>query len=54
MDKAVYDRGMAMRRKVLGDDYVDRAIANTDDFNRQFQEQVTEFARGARCGATTL
>jgi hypothetical protein len=24
MDKALYDRGMAMRRKVLGDEYVDR------------------------------
>ena len=36
MDKAIYDRGMAMRRKVLGDDYVDRAIANTTDFDRQF------------------
>ncbi len=47
MDKALYERGMAMRRKVLGDDYVDRAIANTDDFNRQFQEQLTEYAWGA-------
>ena len=27
---------MAMRRKVLGDEYVDRAGANTDDFNRKF------------------
>ena len=25
MDKALYDKGMAMRRKVLGDEYVDRA-----------------------------
>ena len=38
MDKAMYDRGMAMRRKVLGDEYVDRAVANTDDFNRKFQD----------------
>ncbi len=47
MDKAIYDRGMAMRRKVLGDDYVDRSIANIDDFNRQFQEHLTEYAWGA-------
>jgi 4-carboxymuconolactone decarboxylase len=47
MDKALHDRGMAMRRKVLGDTYVDRAIANTDDFSRKFQEQLTEFAWGA-------
>ena len=51
MDKALYDRGMAMRRKVLGDEYVDRAVANTDDFNRKFQDLLNEFA-GARCGPT--
>jgi len=27
MDKALYDKGMVMRRKVLGDEYVDRAVA---------------------------
>ncbi|HEX5509767.1 MAG TPA: carboxymuconolactone decarboxylase family protein [Pseudolabrys sp.] len=46
MDKARYDRGMAMRRKVLGDDYVDRNINDTDDFNREFQRLLTEFAWG--------
>ena len=54
MDKAIYDRGMAMRRKVLGDEYVDRAIANTDDFNRQFQEHLTEYAWGAVWGDEAL
>ena len=54
MDKAIYDRGMAMRRKVLGDDYVDRAVANIDDFNRQFQEQLTEYAWGAVWGDDAL
>jgi 4-carboxymuconolactone decarboxylase len=47
MDKALYDRGMAMRRKVLGDEYVDRAVANTDDFNRKFQDLLNEFCWGA-------
>ena len=46
MDKALYDRGMAMRRKVLGDEYVDRAVANTDDFNRKFQDLLNEFCWG--------
>ena len=46
-DKATYDKGMVMRRKVLGDEYVDRAVANTDDFNRQFQDMLNEFAWGA-------
>jgi 4-carboxymuconolactone decarboxylase len=47
MDKAIYDRGMAMRRKVLGDEYVDRAAANTTDFDRQFQDHLNEHAWGA-------
>jgi len=51
MDKALYDRGMTMRRRVLGDEYVDRAVANTDDFNRQFQELLTTY--WVRCGAMT-
>ena len=46
MDKALYDKGMAMRRKVLGDEYVDRAVANTDDFNRKFQDMLNEFCWG--------
>src|SRR5215471_9124157 len=46
MDKALYDRGMAMRRKVLGDEYVDRAVANTHDFNRKFQDMLNEFCWG--------
>jgi alkylhydroperoxidase/carboxymuconolactone decarboxylase family protein YurZ len=50
MDKALYDRGMTMRRKVLGDEYVDRAVANTDDFNRQFQELLTTYCWGAVWG----
>lgn len=54
MDKAIYDRGMAMRRQVLGNDYVDRVIANTTEFDRQFQEQLTEHAWGAVWGDTAL
>jgi len=54
MDKERYDRGMVMRRKVLGDDYVDRAVANTDDFNRDFQRLVTEYCWGETWGDATL
>ncbi len=42
-----YDRGMAVRREVLGDDYVERADAAVTEFNRDFQTLVTEFAWGA-------
>ena len=54
MDKARYDRGMTMRRKVLGDEYVDRAINNVDDFNREFQRLLTEYCWGEVWGDDTL
>jgi 4-carboxymuconolactone decarboxylase len=54
MDQARYDRGMAMRRKVLGDEYVDRAVSNIDDFNRDFQGLLTEYCWGAVWGDDAL
>jgi 4-carboxymuconolactone decarboxylase len=41
-----YDRGLAVRREVLGDSYVDQAAARTTDLTRDFQTLVTEFAWG--------
>ncbi|GAA4723863.1 3-oxoadipate enol-lactonase [Nocardioides endophyticus] len=38
--------GMAVRREVLGDAHVDRAIAGTTDFTRDFQELITAYAWG--------
>jgi 3-oxoadipate enol-lactonase/4-carboxymuconolactone decarboxylase len=40
------DAGIAVRRSVLGDAHVDRAIANTTDFTREFQELITHYAWG--------
>jgi 4-carboxymuconolactone decarboxylase len=37
-----YDKGMAKRREVLGDDHVDRTIANTTGLDRDFQTWITE------------
>ena len=54
MDKDVYDRGMAIRRRVLGNDYVDRQTANADDFNRDFQRIVTQYCWGEAWGDSTL
>ena len=45
---------MAMRRKVLGDAYVDRALQNIDDFNRDFQRILTEYCWGEAWGDDTL
>ena len=45
-DDDLYEKGMAVRRQVLGDAYVDKATANIDDFNRDFQRIVTEYCWG--------
>ena len=54
MDKETHDRGMTMRRKVLGEEYVDRAIKSADDFNRDFQRIVTQYCWGEAWGDNTL
>ncbi len=54
MDKKLYERGLAKRRQVLGDAYVDRALANLDDFNRDFQRLVTEYCWGEVWGDEAL
>ena len=41
-----YEKGAAIRREVLGDEYVDAAARNTTDFNRPFQELINEFVWG--------
>ena len=41
-----YDQGMEMRREVLGDDHVDRAVEQTTDLTRGFQELITRYAWG--------
>ena len=46
MTDSKFDEGMAARRRVLGDEYVDRAFAGVDSFNREFQETVTEYCWG--------
>ena len=47
MSKEDFDKGLAVRREVLGAEYVDRSIRNADDFNRPLQELVTEYCWGA-------
>ncbi|GAB2871198.1 bifunctional 3-oxoadipate enol-lactonase/4-carboxymuconolactone decarboxylase PcaDC [Nocardioides pacificus] len=39
--------GMEVRREVLGDEHVDRAIARTSDLTRDFQELINEYAWGS-------
>ena len=41
-----YENGMAVRRAVLGDKHVDRAQANLNEFNEDFQNLITRYAWG--------
>ena len=54
MDKQLFDKGLAARKAVLGDAYVERALEAADDFNREFQELVTEYCWGVAWGDATL
>lgn len=47
MKSKTYDAGMMVRRKVLGDAYVDRALSRADDFSAPLQDCLTEHAWGA-------
>ncbi|QYJ92766.1 4-carboxymuconolactone decarboxylase [Shewanella spartinae] len=46
MDKAKYDQGLAIRREVMGDSFVDRALSSASDFTQPLQELVTRNAWG--------
>ena len=46
MDRKLMEAGLAARRAVLGDEYVDRAMKNADSFNQPFQEIVSEYCWG--------
>jgi 4-carboxymuconolactone decarboxylase len=43
----LYEKGMKTRREVLGDAHVDKAEANKTDFDKDFQEYITNSAWGA-------
>ena len=46
MSDPTHDRGMEVRRAVLGDAHVDRAVARTSDFTADFQDLITRYAWG--------
>ncbi|MGD9744463.1 MAG: carboxymuconolactone decarboxylase family protein [Dongiaceae bacterium] len=46
-DKQTLEAGLKVRREVLGDDYVNRAMQQGDEFSRPFQELVSEFCWGS-------
>jgi 4-carboxymuconolactone decarboxylase len=54
MDKETYERGLEIRKSVLGKEFVEKSIASADDFNRPLQELVTEYCWGAVWGREGL
>ncbi len=54
MDREQLERGLKIRREVLGDEYVDRAMSNVDDFNRDFQDIVNDYCWGGTWGRGVL
>ena len=45
-EDSAYDRGMKVRREVLGDEHVDRAIGRTTEFTADFQDFIIRYAWG--------
>ena len=54
MDKKTYDKGLEVRKAVLGEAYVNNALKNVDDFNRPFQEMLNEYCWGTVWGREEL
>ena len=53
-DAALFDKGLPIRREVLGADYVDGSLAKADDFMMAFQRLTTSWAWGMAWGDPTL
>jgi 4-carboxymuconolactone decarboxylase len=47
MSKEQWEKGLAVRKEVMGSDYVERQLSTADDFNMPMQELVTEACWGA-------
>ena len=54
MDQKTYETGLRIRSEVLGKEYVENSMKSADDFNKPFQEFVTEYCWGAGWGRPGL
>jgi 4-carboxymuconolactone decarboxylase len=54
MDKATFDRGLEIRKAVLGKEFVEKSLQAADDFNMPMQELVTEYCWGYVWGREQL
>src|SRR5947208_7324887 len=54
MDKQTFEKGLEIRKTVLGREYVENALKSADEFSRPFQEFMTEYCWGAVWGREEL
>ena len=54
MNDDLYERGLAIRKSVIGAEFVDKALAAADDFTLPLQRLVTEYCWGAVWGREEL
>ena len=54
MDQKTHDKGLEIRKAVLGEAYVNNALKTVDDFNRPFQEMLNEYCWGTVWGREEL
>ena len=54
MNDELFNRGLEIRKSVLGKEYVEKSIAAADDFNMPLQRLVTEYCWGAVWGREEL
>jgi 4-carboxymuconolactone decarboxylase len=54
MNSEYFERGLQIRKEVVGAEYVEKSMNDADDFNRPFQELVTEYCWGAVWGREEL
>jgi 4-carboxymuconolactone decarboxylase len=50
----LFEKGLAIRKAVLGKEYVEKSLAGADDFTRPMQQFVTQYCWGEIWGNTTL
>src|SRR6476620_7794163 len=54
MDKKTHDKGLEIRKAVLGEAYVNNALKNVDSFNKPFQDLLNEYCWGSVWGREGL
>jgi len=54
MDQKMHDKGLQVRKAVLGEAYVNNALKNVDEFNKPFQDLLNEYCWGSVWGRDEL